>query len=94
MVSGAQRQRLLQAHLYGTGLAHCHGGLALHEHDAADDLGRAGHHMHARARLEHARLGALATQIRKRHHKAQRLAKAVRHAQHLATVKRRDTVTN
>lgn len=50
--------------------------------------------MHARARLEHARLGALATQVGERHHKAQRLAKAVRYAQHLATVKRRDTVTN
>ena len=50
--------------------------------------------MHTRARLEHARLGALAAQVGERHHKAQRLAKAVRHAQHLATVKRRDTVTN
>ena len=94
MVSGSQRQRLLQAHLYGTGLAHRHGSLALQKHDAADDLGRAGHHMHTRARLEHARLGALAAQVGERHHKAQRLAKAVRHAQHLATVKRRDTVTN
>ena len=94
MISGSQRQRLLQAHLYGTGLAHRHGGLALQKHDAADDLGRAGHHMHTRARLEHARLGALAAQVGERHHKAQRLAKAVRHAQHLATVKRRDTVTN
>ena len=94
MVSGTQRQRLLQAHLHGTGLAHRHGGLTLQKHDAADDLGRAGHHMHTRARLEHARLGALAAQVGERHHKAQRLAKAVRHAQHLATVKRRDTVTN
>ena len=93
MVSSAQRQRLLQAHLYGTGLAHRHGGLALQKHDAADNLGRAGHHMHARARLEHARLGALATQVGERHHKAQRLTKAVRHAEHLATVKCRDTVT-
>ena len=49
--------------------------------------------MHARARLEHARLGALATQVGERHHKAQRLTKAVRHAEHLATVKCRDTVT-
>ena len=51
MVSGTQRQRLLQAHLHGTGLAHRHGGLTLQKHDAADDFGRTGHHMHARARL-------------------------------------------
>ena len=94
MVSGSQRQRLLQAHLHGTGLAHRHGGLTLQKHDAADNLGCTRHHMHTRARLEHARLGALAAQVGERHHKAQRLAKAVRHAQHLATVKRRDTVTN
>ena len=94
MVSGSQRQRLLQAHLYGTGLAHRHGGLALQKHDSANNLGRAGHHMHTRARLEHARLGALAAEVGERHHKAQRLAKAVRNAQHLATVKRRGTVTN
>ena len=92
MVSGAQRQRLLQAHLYGTGLAHCHGGLALHEHDAADDLGRTGHHVHARARLQHARLGTLATQIGERHHKAQRLTKAARHAQHLTAIERGDGI--
>jgi len=94
MVAGAQRQRLLQAHLHGTGLAHRHRGLALQKHDAADNLGRTRHHVHTRARLEHARLGTLATQVGERHHKAQRLTKAVRHAQHLATVKRRDTVTN
>ena len=94
MVSGAQRQWLLQAHLNGTGLAHRHGGLALQKHDAADDLGRAGHHMHTRARLEHARLGALAAQVGERHHKAQRLAKAILHAEHLAAVKCRDAVTN
>ena len=94
MVSGAQGQRLLQAHLYGTGLAHRHGGLALQKHDAADDLGRAGHHMHTRTRFKHARLGALAAQVGERHHKAQRLTKTARHAQHLATVKRRGTVTN
>ena len=94
MVSGAHRQWLLQAHLYGTGLAHRHGGLALQKHDVADDFGRTGHHVHARTRLEHTRLGSLATQVSERHHKAQRLTKAVRHAQHLATVKRRDTVTN
>ena len=50
--------------------------------------------MHTRARLEHARLGALAAEVGERHHKAQRLAKAVRNAQHHATVKRRGTVTN
>ena len=50
--------------------------------------------MHARARFKHARLGALATQIRKRHHKAHRLAKAALHAQHLAAVKCRDAVAN
>ena len=50
--------------------------------------------MHARARLEHARFGSLATQIRKRHHKAQRLTKTVCHAQHLAAVKCRDAVAN
>ena len=50
--------------------------------------------MHARARLEHARSGSLATQIRKRHHKAHRLAKTVCHAQHLAAVKCRDAVAN
>ena len=94
MVSGTQRQRLLQAHLHGTGLAHRHGGLALQKHDAADDLGRAGHHMHTRARLEHARLGALATQIRKRHHKAQRLTKAARHAEHLTAIERGNTIAH
>ena len=70
VVSGAQRQRLLQAHLHGTGLAHSHGGLALQKHDATDNLGRAGHHMHARTRLEHTRLGSLTAQVGERHHKA------------------------
>ena len=94
MVPGSQRQRLLQAHLYGTGLAHRHGGLALQKHDAADDLGRAGHHMHTRARLEHARLGALAAQIRKRHHKTHRLAKAARHTEHLTAIERGDGIAH
>ena len=70
VVSGAQRQRLLQAHLHGTGLAHRHGGLALQKHDATDNLSRAGHHMHARTRLEHTRLGSLTAQVGERHHKA------------------------
>ena len=50
--------------------------------------------MHARARLEHARLGTLAAQIRKRHHKAQRLAKAALHTEHLAAIERRDAIAH
>ena len=92
MVSGSQRQRLLHAHLHGTGLAHRHGGLALHEHDATDHLGRTRHHVHTRTRLEHTRLGSLATQIRKRHHKAHRLPKAARHAEHLTAIERGDII--
>ena len=94
MVAGAQRQRVFQAHLHGTGLAHRHGGLALQKHDAADDLGRAGHHMHTRARLEHTRLGALAAQVGERHHKAQRLTKAALHTEHLAAIERRDAIAH
>ena len=94
MVARAQRQRVLQAHLNGTRLTHRHRSLALHEHNAADDLGRTRHHVHARARFEHARLGALATQVGQRHHKAQRLAKAALHAEHLAAIERSGTIAH
>ena len=50
--------------------------------------------MHARTRFKHTRFGSLATQIRKRHHKAQRLTKTVCHAQHLAAVKCRDAIAH
>ena len=50
--------------------------------------------MHTRARLEHARLGSLATQIRKRHHKAHRLTKAARHAEHLTAIERGDAIAH
>ena len=94
MVAGAQRQRVLQAHLNGSCLAHRHRSLTLHKHDAADDLGCARHHVHARARLKHARLGALAAQVGKRHHKAQRLAKTALHAEHLASIERSDAIAH
>ena len=94
MIAGAQRQRVLQTNLNGSRLAHRHRRLALHEHDAADDLGRSRHHVHARARLEHARLGALAAQVGQRHHKAQRLAKTALHAEHLTAIERRDAIAH
>ena len=94
MVAGAQRQRVLKTHLNGTRLAHRHRRLALHEHNAADNLGRTRHHVHARARLEHARLGALTAQVGQRHHKAQRLAKTAFHAKHLAAIERSGTVAH
>ena len=94
MVPGTQRQRVFQAHLNNTGLAHRHGGLALHEHDATDNLGCTRHHVHTRTRLEHTRLGSLATQIRKRHHKSHRLAKAARHAEHLTAIERGDGIAH
>ena len=50
--------------------------------------------MHTRTRLENTRLGSLATQIRKRHHKAHRLAKATLHAEHLTAIERSNAVTN
>ena len=50
--------------------------------------------MHARARLEHARLGTLAAQVSERHHKAHRLAKAARHAEHLTAIERGDAIAH
>ena len=50
--------------------------------------------MHARARLEHTRLGTLAAQVSEHHHKAHRLAKATLHAEHLSAIERGDGIAH
>lgn len=68
--------------------------LALHEHDSAEDLRRARHHMHARTGLEGRGLGALAPQIREAGDEPERRALGTRPAEDLATRKVARTIAH
>lgn len=86
MIAGAQRQRPLQAHLHHTRLADREGRLVVQKHNATEHLGRARHHVHARARGKNAGSRAVVPHICQPHQKAAASAHATLDAEHLAAL--------
>ena len=93
-VARSHGKALLQTDLHDAGLASLNRTLTLHEHDSAEDLRRARHHMHARTGLEGRGLGALAPQIREAGDEPERRALGTRPAEDLATRKVARTVAH
>ena len=94
MIAGAQRQRPLQAHLHHTRLADREGRLIVQKHNATEHLGRARHHVHARARGKNAGSRAVVPHICQPHQKAQRLPHATLDAEHLTALEVRHAITH